>query len=77
MDEIVVTLFCGCTICLTLQVGIAIYTVKVLGRCKGFLDFAWDFMEQKLLEREYQRGRKDAINDISPDYLDYLKEGTD
>ncbi len=60
MNEIAFTLFCGCTICLTLQVGIAIYTVKVLERSKDYMDFAWNFMESKLLEREYQRGRKDA-----------------
>ncbi|MBQ3458345.1 MAG: hypothetical protein IJG30_05235 [Synergistaceae bacterium] len=74
MNEIAFTLFCGCTICLTLQVGIAIYTFKVLEKIKDFMDFAWDFMEQKLLDREYQRGRKEAIAEFDQNYL---QEGTD
>ena len=74
MNEVAFTLFCCCTICLTLQVGIAIYTFKVLEKIKDFMDFAWDFMEQKLLDREYQRGRKEAIAEFDQNYL---QEGTD
>ena len=82
MDEFVSTLFCFTIVLFVVIVGIAIYAIKTLEKSQSFMDFSdgiisdnlLERINQKLLEREYQRGRKDASDEYEEVLKDYERD---